>query len=484
MHYRYDAIVIGAGPNGLAAAAVLAQAGYSVCVFEAKETIGGGARSMALTLPGFLHDVCSAIHPLALGSPFLRTLPLEQHGLDWIQPPIPLAHPVEDGSAVLLARSVEETAETLDCREDARVYCRVMKPLVDDWPVLSQALLGPLRPQMLTHPLALARFGLKALRSAYGLARQLFRGERARALFAGLAAHSMLPLEQMPGASFGLVLAIAGHALGWPVARGGSQQIVEALAAYIRSLGAEIVTGAAIQDLRLLPSSRVILCDVTPRQLIRMAGSMLPESYQRALERYRYGPGAFKIDYALDGSVPWKAAECLRAGTVHLGWSLEEITLSERQCWRGEPPTRPYVLLAQQSLFDATRAPAGKQTVWAYCHVPNGSSFDMTERIEEQIERFAPGFRARILARHVTPPAQLEAYNANYIGGDINGGSADLLQLFTRPLPRLVPYSTPNPRLYLCSSSTPPGGGVHGMCGYYAAHAALRYLVGAEKRSR
>ena len=473
---NYDAVVVGSGPNGLAAAVALAQAGHSVCVFEAKETIGGGARSMALTLPGFLHDICSAIHPLGMGSPFMRTLPLEQYGVSWIQPPMPLAHPLDDGSAVLLARSIEETAETLSCCEDARAYRQIMTPLVADWPMLAEAFLGPLRPQSMRHPLALSRFGLKALRSARGLARQLFRGERTRALFAGLSAHSMLPMEQPPSAAFGLMLAIAGHALGWPIPRGGSQQIVEALAAYLRSLGGEIVTGVEVKNLRQLPTSHVVLCDITPRQLVRIAGEQLPESYQRALLRYRYGPGAFKIDYALDGPIPWKAPECLLAGTVHLGWSLEEIALSERQIWHGEPPTRPYVLIAQQSLFDPTRAPQGKQTVWAYCHVPNGCTFDMKERIEEQIERFAPGFRERILARHVTTPAQLEAYNANYIGGDINGGASDLLQLFTRPLPRIVPYSTPNERIYICSSSTPPGGGVHGMCGYYAAQAALRYL--------
>jgi phytoene dehydrogenase-like protein len=473
---NYEAVVVGSGPNGLAAAVALAQAGYSVCVVEAKETIGGGARSMELTLPGFVHDVCSAIHPLAVGSPFLRSLPLEQYGLEWIHPPTLLAHPLDDGSAVLLKRSVESTAASLICDKDVQAYYHSMAPLVADWPILADAFLGPLRLQSILHPFTLVRFGLKALRSARGLAQHLFKGERARALFAGLAAHSMLPLEQPPSAAFGLMLAIVGHAVGWPIPRGGSQKIVEALTAYLRALGGDIVTGMEITHLKQLPSSRVILFDVTPRQLLRIASDQLPAGYQHRLQRYRYGPGVFKIDYALDRPIPWKAQECLLAGTVHLGGTLEEIALSERQIWHGEPPTHPYVLVAQQSLFDPSRAPQGKQTAWVYCHVPNGSIFDMTERIEAQVERFAPGFREHILARHVMTPAQMEHYNPNYIGGDINGGVADFLQLFTRPTWRLVPYATPNKRLYLCSSSTPPGGGVHGMCGYYAARAALHYL--------
>jgi phytoene dehydrogenase-like protein len=322
----------------------------------------------------------------------------------------------------------------------------------------------------------MTRFGLQAIRGAKGLARQVFKGERARALFAGMAAHSMLPLEQGPSAAFGLVLGVVGHALGWPLPRGGSQHIVDALAAHLKTLGGEIVTNAEVTSLDDLPDARAILCDITPVQLIRIAGKHLPDSYIRRLQHYRYGPGVFKIDYALDGPIPWKASECLRAGTVHLGGTLAEIATSERQVSRGLPPDAPYVLLAQQSLFDATRAPEGKHTAWAYCHIPNGSTFDMTERIEAQIERFAPGFRDRILARTVTTPEQMEQYNANYIGGDINGGAENFLQLFTRPVIRLNPYTTPNPRIYLCSSSTPPGGGVHGMCGYFAARAALHTI--------
>lgn len=467
----YDAIIVGAGPNGLAAAVTLAQAGRSVCVFEAKDMIGGGARSMELTQQGFIHDVCSAIHPLAVGSPFFRTLPLEKFGVEWIHPPVPLAHPLDDGSAVLLHRSIEQTAAGLG--NDAESYHRLMTPLVKDWDMLADAFLGPLRVQSALHPFVLARFGLSAIRSAYGLARTRFQGERARALFAGMAAHSMLPLEQSPSAAFGLVLGIVGHALGWPIPRGGSQNIVNALDAYLRTLGGEIVTGVEVTSLHELPAARAILFDVTPRQLLHIAGDALPTHYQHSLQRYRYGPGAFKIDYALDGPIPWQASACLQAGTVHLGGTLAEVAFAERQVSYGEPPTHPYVLVAQQSLFDPTRAPTGKHTVWVYCHVPNGCTFDMTERIEAQLERFAPGFRERVLAKHVMTPKDLQHYNANYIGGDINGGLADLSQLFTRPTVRPVPYSTPNKQLYICSSSTPPGGGVHGMCGYYAAQAAL-----------
>ena len=470
----YDAIIVGSGPNGLAAAVTLAQAGRTVCVFEARETIGGGSRTKELTLPGFSHDICSAIHPLGFGSPFFRTLPLERYGLEWIHPSAPLAHPLDDGTAMVLERSVAATGETLG--EDAAAYRRMMEPLAERWDMLANAFLGPLRLQMARHPLVMTRFGLQAIRSASSLARQHFRGERARALFAGMAAHSMLPLEQGPSAAFGLVLGVAGHALGWPLPCGGSQRIVAALAAYLRSLGGEIVVNHEVTSLDELPDARAILFDVTPRQLLRIAAKHLSQSYSRSLQRYRYGPGVFKIDYALDGPVPWRAQECLRAGTVHLGGTLNEIALSERQVARGQPPEAPYVLVAQQSLFDETRAPAGKHTLWAYCHVPNGSTFDMTERIDAQMERFAPGFRERILARTVTSPAAIEQYNANYIGGDINGGAEDFLQLFTRPVIRLNPYTTPNKRIYICSSSTPPGGGVHGMCGYYAAQAALSRL--------
>lgn len=471
-HNKYDAIVIGAGPNGLAAAIAMAQAGRSVCVYEAKETIGGGARSMELTLPGFLHDVCSAIHPLGAGSPFFRTLPLEQHELEWIHPPVPLAHPLDDGTAMVLDRSIDATAASLGC--DADAYKKLMAPLVAHWDIIADAFLGPLRLRTLRYPFTLAGFGLAALRSARGLAESRFRGIHARALLAGLSAHSMLPLEQPPSAAFGLLLGMAAHVIGWPLPRGGSQKIVEALASYLRTLGGEIVTGVEVKSIDELPSTRVVLCDITPRQLLRIAGSHFPATYNQHLRRYRYGPGSFKIDFALDGPIPWKAQVCRQAGTVHLGATLHEIALAERQVWQGEHPERPFVLLAQQSLFDATRAPAGKHTVWAYCHVPNGSTVDMSARIEAQIERFAPGFRDRILARHTFNATELEAYNANYVGGDINGGVQDFWQLFTRPTIRLVPYTTPASNIYLCSSSTPPGGGVHGLCGYCAAQAALQ----------
>lgn len=475
MSTSYDAIVVGSGPNGLAAAITLAQAGRSVCVFETKATIGGGTRTQALTLPGFQHDVCSAIHPLGIGSPFFRSLPLEQYGLEWIHPSAPLAHPLDDGSALLLERSIEAMGITLGCDEAA--YRHMMEPLVTQWDALAHAFLGPLRPQTARHPFLMTRFGLQAIRSAKSLARQHFRGERARALFAGMAAHSMLPLEQGPSAAFGLMLSAAAHALGWPLPRGGSQRIADALAAHLHTLGGEILTDHQVTSLAELPPARAILFDVTPKQLIRIAGEQLPQSYIRGLQRFRYGPGAFKIDYALARPVPWKNSDCLRAGTVHLGGTLAEIAASEQQVAHEHPPEHPFVLVAQQSLFDETRAPDGKQTLWVYCHLPNGSTFDMTERIESQIERFAPGFRDCILARTVTTPTEMEHYNANYVGGDINGGAEDFLQLFTRPTLRLNPYTTPNNRIYICSSSTPPGGGVHGMCGYFAAQAALHRVL-------
>jgi len=466
----YDAVVVGAGPNGLAAAIALAQAGKSVLVVEARDTVGGGCRSAELTLPGFLHDTCSAIHPLGLGSPFFRTLPLGEHGLEWIQPPAPVAHPLDDGTAVMMERSVEDTARGLGA--DATAYRRLMGPVVERWDALVPDLLAPLH--LPRHPVALARFGLAALRSARGLAEARFRDERARALFAGLAGHSIVPLERAATAAIGLVLGAAAHAVGWPLPRGGSRRIADALAAQLRSLGGEIRTGHVVESLDALPPARAVLCDVTPRQLLTLAGDRLGGRYRRQLERYRYGPAAFKVDLALSGPIPWRAGDCVRAGTVHLGGTLAEIAASEAEVGRGRHPERPYVLLAQQSLFDPSRAPAGKHTAWAYCHVPNGSAVDMTERIEAQIERFAPGFRDLVLARSVLTPARLHDLNPNYIGGDINGGAQDLGQMFTRPAPRIVPYSTPVRGLYICSSSTPPGGGVHGMCGYHAARAALR----------
>ncbi len=465
----HDAIVVGSGPNGLAAAITLAQAGRSVLILEASETVGGGARSSQLTLPGFVHDVCSAIHPLAVASPFFSTLPLSEHGLEWLYPPAAVAHPLDDGSAVLLEGSVGATSETLS--EDAGPYRKLFSPLVADWTKLSAQLLGPLRPPR--HPVAMARFGLRAIRSARSLGESRFKGERARALFAGLAAHSFLPLDRFPSAAFGLVLGTAGHAVGWPMPRGGSQRISDALASYVESLGGEIALGRRVESIDDLEPARDVLFDLTPRQIAQIAGDRLSSRYRRKLEGYRYGPGVFKLDWALDGPIPWTAPEAARAGTVHLGGYMPEIAASEAAVWRGEVSDRPFTLVAQQSLFDKSRAPDGKHTAWAYCHVPNGSTIDMTDRIEGQIERFAPGFRDLVLARSVRSPRDVEMHNANCIGGDINGGVQDLRQLFTRPTARLNPYKTPTQGIYICSSSTPPGGGVHGMCGYFAARAAL-----------
>jgi phytoene dehydrogenase-like protein len=467
-----DAVVVGSGPNGLAAAITLAQAGRSVLVVEAAETIGGGVRSAELTLPGFVHDVCSAIHPLAKASPCLRDLPLAQHGLELVEPPAPLAHPLDDGSAVMLERSVEETAAALG--PDAEAYRTLMTPLVDRSAKLLPFVLGS--SPLTRRPLLAARFGLLALRSAISLAKR-FEGNRARALFGGIAAHSIQDLHRSPTASFGIVLGLFAHTHGWPLARGGSQQLADSLASYLRSLGGEIETSRHVDSIDDLPEARVTMLDITPRQVLRVAGHRLPGRYVRALRRYRYGPGVFKLDWALDGPVPWTAEGCRRAGTIHLGGTLEEIAASEEAVWRGETSERPFVIAAQQSLFDETRAPQGKHTLWGYCHVPNGSTEDMTKRIEAQIERFAPGFSDLVLERSVRGPAEIEQHNENYVGGDINGGVQDLRQLYTRPAIRLDPYSTPVEGLYLCSSSTPPGGGVHGLCGYYAARSALRRVA-------
>ncbi|MDP8924087.1 MAG: NAD(P)/FAD-dependent oxidoreductase [Chloroflexota bacterium] len=470
-----DAAVVGSGPNGLAAAVTLARAGRSVQVFEAADTLGGGLRSAELTLPGFVHDVCSAIHPLGVASPFFRRLRLERHGLAWVNPPAAVAHPLDDGTAVVLERSIEATGAGFDHPGDAATYRRVIGPVVADADKILADVLGPFR--LPRHPLALARFGLLAILPASSLARLLFQGERARALFAGIAAHAIQPLEHPATAAFGLVLEMLGHAVGWPLPRGGSQRVADALVACLGALGGEVRPGRRVSALDDLPPARVALFDVTPRQLLRIGGTSFPAGYRRRLTGYRYGPGVFKVDWALDGPIPWRAAACGRAATVHLGGTLHEIAGAEAAVWRGQHPERPFVLVAQQSLFDPTRAPDGKHTGWAYCHVPHGSRVNMTERIEAQIERFAPGFRDRILARHALSPADLERHNMNYIGGDINGGVQDWRQLFTRPVARLVPYSTPDPRVYICSSSTPPGGGVHGMCGYAAARAALRRVA-------
>jgi phytoene dehydrogenase-like protein len=441
-----------------------------VLVREAEDTLGGGVRSAELTLPGFVHDVCSSIHPFVPGSPFFRALPLGEHGLEIVHPPSALAHPLDDGSAVLVHRSVEETVAGLG--EDGEAYRRLVGSVAAAWADLEQVLLGPLL-ALPRHPVALGRFSAHALLPAARIARGTFATERARALFAGCAAHSMMPLGRSPTAAFALVLLASAHVFDWAFPRGGSQRIADALVSVLRELGSEVIAGAAVDSTEELEATTV-LCDVVPRELVRIAGSQLPSRYAARLARFPHGPGAFKVDFALDGPIPWTAAECSRAGTVHLGGTLTEIQASERAPWSGQHAERPFVLLAQHSLFDPSRAPKGKHTAWAYCHVPNGSAVDMTERIEAQIERFAPGFRDLVLARSVLPPAELERRNRNLVGGDLNAGAATLWRLVARPVFSSSPYRTPARGLYLCSASTPPGGGVHGMCGYLAARSALR----------
>ena len=468
-----DAVVVGSGPNGLAAAILLMRAGLRTELREAAPSIGGGLRSEELTLPGFVHDVCSAVHPLALASPFFRTLPLHEFGLEWVEPPAPLAHPLDDGTAVLLERSLEATAAGLG--QGGGSWRRLLEPLVRRWNGLADDVLAPPL-HFPRHPLLMARFGLGALLPATLLARAV-RGTAARALLAGSAAHSFLPLDAPGTGAIGLVLSVAGHAVGWPIVRGGSQRLADALAGYFRLLGGEIRTGAPVAHLDELRTARIVMLDLGPHQIARIAGDRLPDGYRRALERYRYGAAAFKLDWALDGPVPWTAPECARAATVHLGGTLEEIAASEAAPARGDVHERPFVLFVQPTLFDDSRAPPGKHTAWAYCHAPNGCALDLTDRIERQVERFAPGFRKRILARSVLTPAELERRNPNLIGGDINGGMMDLRQVFARPVARATPYRTPLRGLYICSASTPPGGGVHGMSGYYAARAALEEVL-------
>jgi len=466
----YDSIVIGSGPNGLAAAVTLARSGKSVVVFDAKDRAGGGVRSQELTLPGFVHDVGSAIFPMAASSPFFSSLPLLDYGLEWIYPPASVAHPFDDGTAAVLYRSLDKTLENLGA--DARAYERLVSPFVASWNDLAEGILQG--PAFSRFTLNLVHFGLLALWPVSLLARCCFRTEKARSLFAGLAAHSILPLSHPFTSAFALVMAMTAHNPGWPIPKGGSQNLALALENCLESMGGEMVTAFPVKSMDDLPQCSEVFFDLTPRQILTLAGRRLPETYCRRLARYRYGPGAFKIDWALDGPIPWKARECAQAGTVHLGGTFEEIALSERQAWRGIPPERPFVLCAQQSLFDHTRAPENRHTAWAYCHVPNGSRFDMIERIEGQIERFAPGFRDRILSCHVMNPHDLETFDANFVGGDIAGGAQDWRQLFTRPIVSLNPYAMPVEGWYICSSSTPPGAGVHGMCGYNAAMHALR----------
>ncbi|HEX2194537.1 MAG TPA: NAD(P)/FAD-dependent oxidoreductase [Candidatus Limnocylindria bacterium] len=471
---RTDAAVVGGGPNGLAAAIVLARAGRSVAVYEARDTVGGGCRSAELTLPGVVHDVCSAVHPLGRASPLFRELRLERHGLEWIEPPIQVAHPLDDGSAALVYRDVAATTESFDNATDARLYRRWVTPLAHDWELIVESVVGPIRPAaVLRHPFALARFGLPALVPAATLAAR-FRSPVARALLAGVGAHSFLPLTAVLSGGLGLALLVSAHAVGWPIPRGGSQRIADALASVLEELGGSITTGAVVDDLEALPPHRATMLDLTPRQILAVAGERLGGRYAGQLRRYRYGPAAFKLDIVLDGPIPWRNPALAEAGTVHLAGKLEEVVASEEAVRRGRVEERPFVLLAQPSAFDPSRAPDGRHVVWAYCHVPNGWPGDATEPILRQIERFAPGFRDRVLATHVLRPADLEAYNANYVGGDINGGLQHWAQFFTRPALRLDPYSTPDPRIFVCSSSTPPGGGVHGLCGLYAARSALR----------
>ncbi len=470
----YDATVIGSGPNGLAAAILLAQAGQHTLLIEAAPTVGGGMRTAELTLPGFRHDICSAVHPTAQISPFFRSLNLEKFGLTWSHPEIPLAHPLEDGGAAVLHRDLVQTAAELPA-DDGRAYRRLFAPLTADLPALAEDLLTtPLH--FPKHPFRLARFGLPALRSAVALAKSRFHSAEAQALIAGNAAHSILPLETSGTAAIGLVLAAAGHAVGWPVARGGSQAIADALAAQFRALGGEIITDWKVTNRAELPASRVTLFDTNPHRMVEICQDTLPLSYHRKLRSYRYGPAVFKMDLALSAPIPWKNAACRLAGTVHVGGTLEEIAHSERACWESRLAEKPYVLVAQASVCDATRAPVGQHTCWAYCHVPHGFAGDASASILSQIERFAPGFRDTILASHTMNPVQLEAYNANYRGGDIIGGMQDLWQIIKRPVFSFSPWSTPACDVFLCSSSTPPGGGVHGMSGWHAARLALRRL--------
>lgn len=467
---KTDAVVIGSGPNGLCAAIVLAAAGRSVAVLEGASTIGGGARTAQLTLPGFHHDVCSAIHPMAVSSPFLRSLPLADYGLQWVHPEAPLAHPLDDGPAAILYRDLSATAATLG--PDGEAYTRWMRGWIEQWEALSTDALAPLG--MPAHPFLMAGFGMAAMRKATSVARR-FSGTPAQALFAGLAAHSVLPLDMTPSAAIGIMLGIAGHAAGWPMPRGGAQALTDALAAHLRSLGGTIETEVQISRLEEVPTQGPVLFETAPSHLADIAGGHLPAAFAKKLRRYQHGPGICKLDYALSGPLPWSDPAVAQAGTVHIGGTLKEIAHSERMAWDGEHCEKPYVLLAQQSMFDPSRAPPGKHTLWAYCHVPSGSDRDVSGIIEDQIERFAPGFRDLILHRHIATAADTARYNPNYIGGDVNGGAPTLSQLFSRPTARLSPYTTPNPRIFICSAASPPGGGIHGMCGWHAAQAALKH---------
>ncbi len=471
---QYDAVVVGSGPNGLAAALLLARAGLGVLVIEARDTVGGGTRTSALTLPGFRHDVCSAIHPLGLASPLMASLPLERYGVEWVTPPVAVVHPLDDKPWVPLLRSVEETAAHLG-RIDGATYRRVIGPIVEHWRELIGELLAPFHIPV-SNLYAFGRFSALGVLPAAHAGPLLFRTQEARALFAGMAGHAILPLERSPSSAIALMMCMLAHAVGWPLVRGGSQAIADAMAQMIREAGGEFVTGWEVASIDELPPARVVLFDTTPRQLLALAHQRLPSAYQRTLSHFRYNPGVFKVDWALREPVPWRDPVAAQTGTLHLAGRLDELAAGERAVWAGEHPERPYVLFSQPSLFDATRAPAGSHTAWGYCHVPHGSTVDMTARIEAQVERFAPGFGDLILERHTMNCAEMNAYNPNYVGGDINGGVQDLFQHFNRPALSLSPYRTPAQGIYICSSSTPPGGGVHGMCGYHAARAVLADL--------
>lgn len=464
-------IVVGSGPNGLAAGILLEEANFSTKIYETSDTIGGGMRSSELTLPGFVHDVCSAVHPLAIASPYFRTLPLERYGLDWIKPEVALANPFDDGTCALLYNSFEDTQGEFHSERDRKKYSTIISPGLQNFPGLIRSILRPVTAGLPSFQLL--SFGLKAIHPVHSYVIDNFEGRDVRALWGGLAAHSMLRLEDRLTTGFAMIFLILAHSVGWPFPRGGSQSLANSMSEYFGSLGGEIMTGYEVKSLAALPPNKATLFDVTPKQLLKISGNAFPKNYAKALRSFRYGPGVFKLDYALDGPIPWKSQECLKASTVHVCGELDEIALSERTVWSGGISERPFVIVTQQSLFDSTRAPGGKHTAWAYCHVPSGSPIDMTSRIENQIERFAPGFKTIILARHSFSPGELESYNANYVGGDINAGVQNLRQTVFRPTFSLSPYKTPLKGIYLCSSSTPPGGGVHGMCGFYAAKAAI-----------
>lgn len=472
MHKNYDIVIVGSGPNGLSAGIVLAEKGLKVLIIEASETAGGGMRTAELTLPGFKHDVCSAVHPMGYLSPYFKTLPLEKFGLEWILPEASVAHPLDNGEAVLLTKSIEATASNLGA--DAKRYRQLVTHFVDRADHLIADSLKPLG--IPNDPLLLLRFGLKAFQPAGYFGNQAFKSERAKALFAGCAAHSVLPFDKFFTTAIGMIFLITAHVENWAIPKGGAASIVNALSSYFRSLGGEFQFSTKITNFKQLPPAKKYLFDTDPLQLATIAEGQLPSAYRKRLAKFRFGPGVFKMDFALDGPIPWSDPNCLKASTVHLGGTLREIAKSEKDAWKGRHNTRPFVLLAQQSQFDSSRAPEGKHTGWAYCHVPEGSGTDMSAHIENQIERFAPGFKDRILAKHRMTPEDFHTYNPNYFGGAVTGGAADIFQLFTRPVARLDPYGTPNRDIFICSASSPPGGGVHGMCGYYAAKSALKTL--------